>query len=246
MPQHPLGKELEKAFSGLEFDPIPHKYYLDGEEYTSVSKTIELFYDKFDSQNVSLGYSKKHGFEQEDVLFSWEGEGDLSCISGTRCHVFGEDYVKWKFFGEGEKPKPTCKQCLAIIQFWNDLPSHYQVVALEQRMFSRRFKRSGTADIIVWDSRVNKLSIFDYKTNKELESNFDNGRMKHLKTYLKQDNLGKYTIQFSTYQLMLEEAGFEVSSRYIIWLREQPDKKLYKILPTVNIVEQVKSALMLF
>ena len=65
--------------------------------------------------------------------------------------------------------------------------------------------------------------IFDYKTNKCLESEFNLRFGKYLQEPfddLVEQDLSLYTIQLSLYALMLEDIGLKVIDRKLIWLRE--------------------------
>ena len=49
-----------------------------------------------------------------------------------------------------------------------------------------------------------------------------------------------YTLQFSFYQILLEQAGFEVQSRVLVHLQEdEKTKKLYKTYKTQNVTEEL-------
>src|SRR5690606_15564924 len=119
-------------------------YTVSGIVYPSVSSLIKSFYEEFNFEFEAKKYSLKHNFELEDVEGGWNGESDYASSKGTRVHNFAEDYAKWKYFGIGQKPIATCKQCLAVIQFWNDLPSYLIPVAFELQMYHKEYGYCGT------------------------------------------------------------------------------------------------------
>lgn len=56
-----------------------------------------------------------------------------------------------------------------------------------------------------------------------------------------QDNLGKYSVQFSFYHLLLEEAGFDIQGRILVHLQEdKKNKKLYKTYKTKDLRSDLK------
>lgn len=67
------------------------------------------------------------------------------------------------------------------------------------------------------------LLIYDFKTNKELENQFniDKGNML-LPPFNKYVDQSKsiYTIQLSCYQLGIEQLGYKVIDRKLIWLKD--------------------------
>lgn len=238
--------DLKSNFNELYFDEKEHKYYISGERYPSVTGIISAFYEKFDTENEAKKYSEKRNFTYDDIISAWNGEGLIATTKGTRVHLFGESYVKWKYFNIGEKPLASCKQCLGVIEYWNDLPSYLIPVALELQMYSKKYRYSGTCDILLYNTLTNTFVLADYKTNKEL---FDQNKAFPSKEMLiidkkhglTQNNFGKYTLQLSLYQILLEEIGLPVSSRMIVWLNQQDDGKLHQTYRTKDITKDLRS-----
>lgn len=237
-----IRKNLYAAFEGMEFDEVKHQYTLDGEVLPSVSSLISNFYESFDSEAESVKYAEKYGFDVEDVRAAWFGENQISVEKGHSVHQFAEDYANWRYFGADWKPLPHSKQCLGVIQFYNDLPEHIVPVVMELRMFNRKYKFAGTSDILLYNEKTGELLVADIKTNKELRSSFSQSPMKFIdqKHGLVQDNFGKYSLQLGGfYRILLEEAGFKVSHHCIIWL-QQEGKQLYQKLWTKNLTVDIR------
>jgi hypothetical protein len=75
--------------------------------------------------------------------------------------------------------------------------------------------------------------IVTHNTNKTLTGKYGKSPLFKINPdrKLTQNNFGKYTLQFSFYQILLEQAGFEVQSRVLVHLQEdEKTKKLYKTL----------------
>lgn len=240
-----IREKLYAAFEGMEFDEAKHRYTLDGEVLPSVSSLISNFYDPFDSEAESVKYAEKYGFDVGDVKAAWFGENQISVDKGHAVHQFAEDYANWRYFGADWKPLPHSKQCLGVIQFYNDLPEHIVPVVMELRMFSRKYKYAGTTDILLYNTKTHKLLVCDLKTNKEIVSTFIQEPMKFISSShgLIQDNYGKYNLQLGGfYRVLLEEAGFKVSHHCIIWL-QQEGKKLYQKFWTKNLTADIRKYL---
>lgn len=150
-------------FKDLKFDEPSHTYTVNGVKYPSVSSLIKNFYEEFDSSGVAPVYASRRGFNEQQVIDAWLGEGKIASDKGHRVHLFGEDYVKWRYFGMGEEPKVSCKQTLGIVDFWNNFPDYLVPVATELQMYSEEYGYSGTADIIAKDKRDDSLLVLDYK-----------------------------------------------------------------------------------
>lgn len=239
-----IWESLKNNFNELEFFEDSHTYFVAGKRFPSVTGIINKFTDEFNTDLEAERYAKKNNFDKDDVIHGWDGEGLLGTTKGSRVHLFGEDYAKWKYFGIGDKPRVTCKQCLGVIQFWNELPLYIVPVALEIQMYSKKYGYCGTADILCYDTLNNKFILYDYKTNKKI---FDerNNWTKHLKYIdskfdLIQDSFGKYTLQFSFYQILLEDIGVEVSHRNIVWLNDNGEK-LYQTYRTPDVTQNIRA-----
>ena len=237
---------LKNEFSELLFVEESHTYFVAGQKLPSVSSLITNFYDEFDTESEALKYSLKKRLDIDDVKGAWTGENVRSTTKGTKIHNFAEDYAKWKYFNIGEKPTAFCKQSLGVIEFWNNLPTYLMPVALEIQMYSKKYGYCGTADILFYNLNDGTFVLGDYKTNKELFSNpkFPSKPLKLLSKDLGllQDNFGKYTLQFSFYQILLENIGLEVSSRMLIWLR--PDgSNLYSTHRTKDVSKELRELL---
>lgn len=240
-------KKLLDKFSKLEFNEELHQYKVDGRILPSVSGLIKNFYDEFDTEGISFNYANKHGFTQEQVKSAWKGENLRSTDEGSRVHIFGEDYANSKYFGIGETPLPISKQDLGIVQWWIDKVDnvpYLEPLVLELQMFNLMFGYAGTADIILIDTRDGSLIIADYKTNKELFNEFGDNKLKLTGTDLLVSNFNKYQCQFSFYQILLEEMGYKVKARILVWLQEDKQvKKLYQNYKTTNLTPQLRNYL---
>lgn len=88
--------------------------------------------------------------------------------------------------------------------------------------------------------------IVTHNTNNEIEHKgyFKKPSLLNInkKHNLIQDNLGKYSVQFSLYHLLLEEAGFDIQGRILVHLQEdKKNKKLYKTYKTKDLRVDLKS-----
>ena len=240
-----INKQLKKPFKDLSFEEGPHIYTVKGFEdrpIKSVSALLKYFYDPFDTYEESEKWGPTRNLDPHLVRLAWSGEGDIANAHGTKVHLIGEQYVNHKFLGHSFCPNPIDKQSLGAIQFINDLPDYLIPVSTELQMYIEEYWYSGTCDGILYNTKTGKFIIYDYKTNKKLKDTYPKGLLYHINPgyKLKQDNFGKYSLQFSFYQILLEKAGFEVQSRVLVWLNEdKPNKKLYKTYKTANLTSDL-------
>lgn len=239
--------DFTQYFPNLEFDDPTHTYRVGKTKLTSVSKVISELYEPFDRLGMAEKYAKSRGFTVEQVLNAWDVENNVKTQRGSDVHQFAEDYAYAKFVNFTEPPLPKDKQELAVVQFWNlvEQTPHLDVVGLETKFYNEDLRIAGTADVLLQNNKTGDITIADFKTNAALHSDFDNGVLKAVG--LKNDNFGKYTVQFSLYQLLLEGATpFKVKNRRLIWLRASKskyDKNLYQSFSTENVVEPMRKYL---
>lgn len=209
-------------FGGLTFEEKAHKYTVkDTPIKMSVSGIIDRFVEPFDVQGISLGVANKTGKTQKQIIKEWDDIRDESCTRGTRVHLFGEKY------SEDRTLKPSCGQEQAIVNFWNDLPSHIVQVTPELQMYHKDYLFAGTADVPLYNTVTGKFIIGDYKTNKDLFKNFRGKKMLGIFSDLLDCPLSHYEVQLALYQILFEQTTFEVERRRIIHLLPDGSYKLY-------------------
>lgn len=184
-------KIIDTYTNKLVFVEGPHKYYLDGVEYISVSEVTHK-YKPMDSEQMAENCVNKwmkdqdpsykyYGMSKEEILAKWKIKSDHACEFGTNVHAFGEsmfyymtghpedilEECKDKFDENG--PHPSNPQEEAIVKFWDDLPENFVPVLAETKVFNRNGTQyAGTFDILFYyveepESPKNGLVIFDYK-----------------------------------------------------------------------------------
>jgi hypothetical protein len=123
---------------------------------------------------------------------------------------------------------PYCPKELGGKIFMQTLPSRYEIIFLELRMFHLGTRRSGTADIIIWDHETKTIVIADWKTNsKNLRRAKPGKKLKGPFNHMLECDLNKYTLQLSDYQNLIEmNTPLKVSERWVIHLSQTPADEL--------------------
>lgn len=211
-----LKEILNSSFDGIEFEPVEHKYTVEGQELTPVSNTLKDFYEEFDTDQKAIEYAERHGGDPEEIAQRWRQTGIDACAFGTAVHDFGE-----RFFSDSSL-QPSNNHEEAVVSFWKDLTRNKPYIlklAPELQVFSVKLRTAGTIDILLYDQFKQGVIIADYKTNKDLYKNFMGKTMYEPFEFLLDMPLSHYELQLSTYQVLLEEAGIKVVDRWIIWLK---------------------------
>lgn len=244
-----IGRKLMKHYERIVFDEPSHTYKVAGKGLMPVSNFIKLFVKPFNAERQAPFTAKKEGISIKQVRANWDKTRIEACDNGTRVHDFGERYAIEKYsvvsslkfksvyqhLKKGEKLQP---KELALIKFWDNKPEWYVPVSLELRMFCVELGIAGTADIILLDIRDNTLVIADYKTNKDLFKQYKDQKLLGIFRELNDTPYSKYKIQLSTYQVLLEQTGYKVSRRFLVWLKEDGN---YEIFDTSDITGVIKN-----
>ena len=151
-----LKKHIVDFYSGLTFDEESHKYFVKGVPIgKSVSVLIKDFCLPFNRDFLSLQVAKKRGISQEEVLAEWDEAAQIAIKKGKEAHLFGELYPF------NRELRPQSEYEIAIMKFWSDLPPYIKPLATELQMYHKEKFYAGTADIILYNEKTNKLILGD-------------------------------------------------------------------------------------
>ena len=182
----------------IVFSPAEHKYTnnLTGEEYTSVTRVIGTFKQKFDDQAISAAVAARKGVSQQSVLDEWKQIKDVACEHGTAVHAAIEAYIK------DEEYDPIHAAVVTEFARQGKFKASSGVLS-EQLLYDHTFKIAGTADIIVPVGKY--FDIIDIKTNDTIHtfSKYD----KYMLTpvdHLSDCEISSYALQLSIYAILYQ------------------------------------------
>lgn len=207
-------------------------YFLHGESLPSVSRLIEEHYPPFNTEAILPLSAKKQGISVKDLRDKWQRTNIDACELGHTTHDFLEIY-------DGSQT-PQLPQQIAGIKFFKHILVEYEIVCREIRMYSRKFKYAGTADLLLRHKKTGKLVLADYKTNKDLWKSYNN--MFYPFHYLESSPYNHYQLQLSYYQMMLEEQGFEIDNRILAYLQSDEEFEIFELVSfTDDLIEHMES-----
>ena len=191
-----LNKLLVFEDPNFKFDPIKHKYTLDGEHFISVTQFISKFHKHFDSDYWSNKKAEEAGVSQDQILLEWKKLNDRANEIGTATHNWIENY-----FNRIYQELPTDTDVIDRINKFNVAYSKWLYkltpIKFEQRIFSRKWRIAGMMDSLFGYN--DNVFILDWKTNKQFtHDEHDKGRFEQLLhpfgDYYK-NHLNEYSIQ---------------------------------------------------
>lgn len=237
-------------------------------ELPSVSSVVQKFEPEVDWDVIRLRKAQKDGVDPEVLRRMWRENNLKSTSNGTIVHEFGEsamyffqgrfdeinEYIKHRQFEDGYLIPYGPKQ-FAASKLYEDILLNYNVwpVMPEAKVYTGYNEvlklhedYCGTFDILFASKGkdgVIKPFLMDYKTNASLTSNYNRT---HGKTMLYpfddmiDEPLSHYTIQLNLYAMALEQLGYKMSHKIIVWLKEDGT---YEKIPVDDIVHKLKKVI---
>lgn len=172
-------------------------------EYESVTSLLKRFYQPFDAQTIADRIAARDGTTPDALKAKWKEAGRVACHQGTRVHEICEDALT----GKPPRHQPeTDKERALMAAGWTfaiDAMKRGMVVAVEQIVFSMRYRVAGTMDWAMFDAS-GKLWLLDWKTNKEIRTTgFNGATMIEPLMHLPDCELYRYALQLLTYEWLL-------------------------------------------
>lgn len=220
-----LKSDIKEFFKELSFEEEKHLYSLgDNPIKISVSGIIKKYKHPTDWKKVLKETAERQGKTEKEISEGWDNAAKIGCEIGNEAHHFGELYP----FDRTLEPKTGFDK--AIMRFWNDLPDYVVPLLLEIKMYHKGYLFAGTADILLYNTRTEKIIIGDYKTNKDLFKNYNRQKMTGPFKHLLCCPFNHYQLQLSFYQILLEQVpGIKISGRKLIWLKPDGTYLLYNL-----------------
>ncbi len=243
-------KELAK-FKHIKYYDEPHKYFIGEQELVSGTTFIGKYKEKFDSEKMAEKTAAKKKISVEEVLADWAFKGDFSRSKGTLLHNYAENYWFNKVFpvdmgpfderfGEGLMLE-RYEACKTLFEaFYNDACESLIPIAAELVIGDEEIGIAGMVDKLFWNQKMGELQIWDYKTNKEINS-FSKFRKKmlHPIAFLPECELVTYSIQTSLYKYIIEKnTNLKLGRSYLVHIHEENER--YNIIECTDYTDVVK------
>jgi ATP-dependent exoDNAse (exonuclease V) beta subunit len=250
--------KLEDTFSDVRFSEKNHSYKI-GEVTAnySVTKLLKKYEKPFDSDKISERVARKKGVLKEDVLKEWDFKRDYSTHKGSEFHLFAENYLQRRqiqidqeaiknfLFERGEDIfvedyyKEVALLVKNFLQFYEWWKKDYILLKTEFVIGDKEKMVCGTIDNLSYNRKTKQLAIFDYKTNKKIETSSQYGnKLLAPFEYLQSCELVKYSLQLWLYKIMIEKnTSFEVEPPAIVWVAGSNG---YELIPTLDLKKEAE------
>lgn len=259
-------KNLE--FFEVPHEYILHKEDGTDIELPSVSTVIHQFEEEVNWDAIRINKAKREGIDPDELARAWRENNLRATSNGTIVHEFGEaamyffqgrfdempSYTQYRQFEDGYLIPYGPKQWAAS-KLYEDILHNYNVwpVMPEAKVYTGyndtlKLKNDycGTFDMLFagrFPDGVIRPYLLDYKTNASLINEYSRQNGKMLKPpfdYMYDEPKSLYTLQLSAYSLVLEQLGYKMAYRILIWLKEDCT---YDKVPVDDVTETLRRIL---
>jgi len=208
----------------IQFDPMPHQYYIDGVPVESVTTIVEKHFPTFNTEYAAERYLINRGMplsQKHSLIEEWEEKGREAREKGTKLHLHIEDY----FSENSVRASNELNKEFSHFRKFIDDHSHINPVRTEWRVFDESIRIAGTIDFLS-KNKNGTYDIYDWKRSKKIidqsgepiihnqyQSGF--GVLRNIDD----TSFNKYCLQQGIYRYILEHSyGIEISNMYLIIL----------------------------
>lgn len=243
-------KKLNKAFGDFKLFEEDHHYEFKGQRVgMSVTRLMEEYASKFDTEKVAEMVAEKNNVSVETVLKAWQDRQEFACAKGHTCHEFAQclwSHKQWTretYDGSIEFQEAVNTINEQAYYFMNDYCDKLEHLADEFVIGSEEYDIASAIDHLFVNSRTGGLVLVDYKTNSDIHKGERNAKeMRVPLSHLKDTKLNHYAIQLSIYKYLVEKyANIEVSEMFIVWFSEC--NKNYEIIEVPYLKKEVEKIL---
>jgi len=199
----------------ISFDHDKHIYSDGDRQLISVTTLIHKYVPEFDpTGEIIARCAARDGVTVEELRAEWDWECEKACIKGRSLHSQMEYWIDHGKIGPGDFQDVVGQ--FANLGFKGKLRS-------ETIIYSKELGIAGTVDVTDCYGN-NELDVIDFKTNKALKKTSffkrPGGFEKMLPPvrHLMSCNFIHYSIQQELYGILLEEAGYWINDRVILYL----------------------------
>jgi hypothetical protein len=244
--------KLFSTFNNVKYYDIPHKYYVDGIQYTSVTTLLHKFTNEFDSDYWSQYKANEYGKTQQEVLDMWKLENKISTVKGSLVHKYAEDYLANKVF---DYPQDHVIKELGsdlIQDAYNKSTKQFESfhkasfgklipIKSEFIVYDTNYKISGMVDQLFYNVKYGCIDIYDWKTNKEIKTINQYQKMLLPVNHLDDCNYYHYSLQLNLYKWIIEKnTGIKIGNMCIVWLNQNNnDFQVYKLHDMQKEIESI-------
>ena len=236
-----INYELYKSFKDITYFDEPHKYFVNGKPFVSVTTLLHQYSDSFDEEYWLNRKSEELNIPKYQIKRAWNFINVKGTMKGSLIHDYAENRLLNKVFRYPESDiidefgfdpvsveyDITKKHADSFIKASKDklIPVKTELVVYDEESLI-----AGMADLLYYNVRENEYQIWDWKTNKKFTKKTDY-YLKGLFNALDNSDLEVYSLQLETYKYIIEKnTNIKLGKSYLVWLSHNNDD--FEIIPT--------------
>ena len=235
-------------FSRYMFEEVNHKYTYNGYPVlTSVTQLIDRYVPQFDSDFWATKKAKQMKLPVWEIRARWKFKAEISQYLGTLFHSYMEHMLAGKLFdyvsainaipnGIREHVSDKFGRLMVAANSFIMQNKEFLIPVKSEFIVGLEDKVAGQIDEIFFDTRINELVVYDWKTNGKFNSTSEyKEKLLPPFEYLDACELSEYSIQLNLYRCILKRMGIETASPMIVWFnQETSDFASYKVYELEN------------
>lgn len=243
---------------GKEITCVSNVTHMYQEHFDAEAKAVET-----SERNFHNPESKYYQMTPEEILKQWKSISKNACEFGTTRHLYAESIFyfmthqynllpdEYKDRLKKDKDGRDYFEILypeedAAAKYYEDMPQCIVPILAETKVYDKDREYSGTFDLLTYydaeldgkSASKSGLIVNDWKTNRDLYKNFNGKKLLPPFDGLLDMPLSIYKLQLSLYQNPLENLGFKVIARRIMWLRPSGDYDKIKLESYVDVLRK--------
>ena len=210
----------------ITFNPADHTYWCDGIQLTSVTAKIKSITPPFDRDTIAARCARREGKTVDQILDEWEAKGALARDRGTLIHSYAEDVIDGRTDHVLAAMNDRLPEFDAFDRAWAAFRERLdaRVVWKERIVGDPALGVAGRADILLSvqpRGAQRMLCLCDWKSGEKFETSGKWANLLPPWSDVGDCELSKYSIQLSTYRLLLEreDPSLVFSDSYLVHLR---------------------------
>lgn len=224
-------KQLD-IFKKITFIEDSHTYLINKKPASklSVTKLIKQFKKPFKVDETAVKIAARTGSTPEQVKEDWTRNRDRAATTGTLLHKYIEEHytktikkLELNIETLGIEEKEQIKKALPILikQFYDFYDSNLHLKCVCNELVVGDLDDTlicGTVDMLVHNQKTDKLEIYDFKTNKKMQSHTSFGNLFYPFDDMTEGEINEYTIQLNTYKYLIEKyTDLKIAATKLVW-----------------------------
>jgi len=235
-----LIKKINELYGYIFFEDDTHSYYNreTGEILTSVTTKLKQLQQPFNYHYWLTKKAKEENVLPHVIAERWE----LAKIEGSGIGSFLHDYLENLFKNKSVVPslqrygvietdliKEKKETLLHFADNYRNDHEHILSLFTEQIIGTQRI--AGQFDFLGYNTKNNKYTLRDYKTDKKIDTENKYQNFKKPITHLQNCEFNKYALQLSFYRYILEPLSLDFEENKVIWFNQKNDNYAIIELP---------------